>query len=327
MIKYKFVNISEFEIEIKYFFQKHPFGRYLLDRNYATVGAIDLEWNKLLEYSRNSLIGLALNNNSQVIGLIGFHLSKWDTDVFQKKLAFLQYFLVQECGDLDFEREVASNLLEKFHDWTVEYKIQVVISKLDTQYFSPIYILQQNGYIIYETLTHQTIDASIVNVGLADEIVYRYASDTDIEDLKDIGSKNTYSKSHFYLDNSFPIEKVNLMYACWMDNAVKSSQKIIIIEEDKQIAGVFVYDVVDYKNTIDKKFAVWKSAFVNSNFRDKGIGLKLFKAAMQSCLSRGVDVIDSAVVDRNIGSQNLHNKLGFRLVNTQYTFHKWFNNN
>ncbi len=327
MVQYKFVDLSKFEKEIKFFFQKHPFGRYLLDRNFATTGAIDFEWNKLLEYSKTASVAIALNNNSEVIGLIGFHLSKWDTEVFQKKLAFLQYFLVLEDGDVNFEREVASNLLEKFHEWTIELKIQVVISKLDTQYFSPIYILQQNGYIFYETITYQTIDASDVATGIADGIEYRYACEADIEALKNIGLKNTYPKSHFYLDNKFPVEKVDLMYSCWMENAVKSSQKIVIIEEANQIAGVFVYDVVNHKTTLNKKFGVWKSAFVDSNFRDKGIGLKLFKAAMQSCLNNGVDIIDSSLVDKNIGSQSLHNKLGFRLVNTQYTFHKWLDNN
>ena len=120
------------------------------------------------------------------------------------------------------------------------------------------------------------------------------------------------------------MDKIDLMYARWIENALKSDQKIVIVEDNLKIAGVFIYDIVDYTAIMNKKFAVWKSAFVDSSSRGKGIGLKLFRATLQSCIEDGAEVVDSSLVEKNTISQSFHDKLGFRIINTVYTLHKWF---
>lgn len=324
MIEYKITDITPYKDSIQRLFQKQPFGRYLSDRTIERSGAIQHEWNCLTDYAKKASIMLAIKDTSEVIGIVGFNFSEFDTEVFQKRLAFLRYFMVEE-GDITFEREIASTLLEKFHDWVENNSIQVVVTKLATQYFSPIYVLQQNGYILYENLTFQSLDISGGDENLSfRDIEYRYASDSDTETLKKIASNNTFSKSHFYLDTEFSVDKVDLMYAKWIENALKSDQKIVIVEDDHKIAGVFIYEIVDFTAIMGKKFAVWKSAFVDSSFRGKGIGLKLFKATLQSCIDDGVAIVDSSLAEKNIISQSFHDKLGFRMVNTVYTLHKWF---
>jgi len=57
---------------------------------------------------------------------------------------------------------------------------------------------------------------------------------------------------------------------------------------------------------------------------NKGLGLALFKAVIQSCIDHNVAVIDTDLVEKNIVSQRIHDKFGFNLVYTLYTFHKWF---
>jgi len=322
MVEYKFADISLYENQIKDFFKKQPFGRFITNRDIEKQYAIDYEWSNLLNYAKQGEIVIAFNK-TDVCGFIGFHFSKWDTEVFDKRMAFLQYFMVAESFDSD-EEEISTNLLMKFHEWVKESKIQVAITKLDTQYFTPVYTLQQNGYIVYETVTLQSIDASKVDANIGSGIKFRYANELDNEELKEISLKNTFRKSHFYLDPNFSVEKIDLMYAKWIDSALKSDQKIVIVEENNQIAGVFIYDVLDLSDKIKKKIGVWKSAFVDSSFRNKGVGMRTFKAAMQSCINDDVDIIDSSLVEKNIISQSFHNKLGFRLVNTLYTFHKWF---
>jgi UDP-2,4-diacetamido-2,4,6-trideoxy-beta-L-altropyranose hydrolase len=324
MIEYKIIDITHYEDAIKKLFHKQPFGRYLSDRKIEKPGAIAHEWNRLLEYSKKSTVILAIKDETEVIGIIGFHFSEFDTDVFQKRMAFLQYFMVEE-SDITFEREIAKSLLDQFHDWVKDNAIQVVATKLASQYFSPIYVLQEHGYILYENLYFETLDISKGDTNKDyKDIEYRYARDADKDTLKEIALNNTFSKSHFYLDTKFSVDRVDLMYARWIENALKSDQKIVIVEDDKKIAGVFIYDIVDYTETMNKKFAVWKSAFVDSSSRGKGIGLKLFRATLQSCIDDGADVVDSSLVEKNSISKSFHDKLGFRMTNTVYTLHKWF---
>lgn len=324
MIEYKITDISHHENAIKKLFHKQPFGRYLSDRKIEKSAAINYEWNRLIEYSKKSTLTLAIKGKTEVIGIIGFHFSEFDTDVFQNRMAFLQYFMVEEDG-IAFERNIAKSLLDKFHDWVKENGIQVVVTKLASQYFSPIYVLQQHGYIFYENLYFETLDISKGDTNKdCKDIEYRYAQDSDKEKLKEIALNNTFSKSHFYLDTKFSVDRIDLMYAQWIENALKSDQKIVIVEDDHKIAGVFIYEIVDYTATMNKKFAVWKSAFVDSSSRGKGIGLKLFRATLQSCIADGADVVDSSLVEKNSISKSFHDKLGFRMTNTVYTLHKWF---
>lgn len=320
----KVEDITPFELEIKNLFQKQPFGRFLSDRRIERANATNIEWDNLVNYSKKGIIILSFDTDSKIIGFIGFHFSQWDTDIFKKRLAFLQYFIVKET-DSSAERKIAETLLFNFHDWILNEKIEVVITKLDTQYYSPIYILQKNGYIFYETITYQTLDASSIRNNIFEGIEYRFADYKEKDILKKISLENTFRKSHFYLDSMFEVKTIDTMYACWIENALNSSQKIVIIEDNKQIAGVFIYELINYKSCFNKKIGVWKSALVDTKFRNKGIGLNLFKAALHSCIKDGVDIIDSSLVEKNIVSQSFHNKLGFRLVNTQYTLHKWFN--
>lgn len=319
----KVEDITPYEIEIKNLFQQQPFGRFLSDKSIEKTNAINYEWDNLVNYSKKGNIILSFDNQSRINGFTGFHLSQWDTDIFKNKLAFLQYFLVKESVSFT-ERIIAENLLFNFHKWIHDKEIRVVITKLDTKYFSPVYILQQNGYIFYETATYQTLETTSIGNNIANGIDYRFANEKDKDTLKEISLKSTYRKSHFYLDNKFDVKNVDSMYACWIENALNSSQKIIIIEDNKQIAGVFIYELTNYNSAFNKKFGVLKSFFVDNKFRGKGIGLKLFNATLDSCINEGADIIDSSLVEKNIISQNIHNKLGFRLVNTLYTFHKWF---
>jgi L-amino acid N-acyltransferase YncA len=324
MITYSKINkFSSIQDQLKVFINSTPFGRYLADRRIELSRSIVFELLNLEEYSERGNIILAFNDNREILGMIGFHLSEWDTKVFLKRIALIKYFLIKEF-DATIEREIANQLVLLFHEWTADNKINAVITKLDTQYFIPVLTLQKNGYILYECITFRSVDISSDIMNIGEGIQYRFAKESDIEVLKKISLKNTFRKSHFYLDPNFNVERVNLMYSKWIENALNSNKKIVIIEDDNQIAGVFIYDLVDYSSILGKKYGIWESAYVDNNFRNKGIGLKLFKATLQSCINNGVNIVDSELVEKNIISQNFHDKLGFRLVNTLYTFHKWF---
>lgn len=320
---FKITDCASWEKEIRQFIISTPFGRFMSDRRIEFKNSVEFELINLKKYTERGNYIIAANEKSEIQGLIGFHFSQWDSDVFLKRVAILQFFLVKEV-DVNIDKAIANQLIEQFHNWINENQINVVITKLDTQYFTPILTLQQHGYILFECVTFRSLEINNSLKSIGEGIKFRYAVESDNETLKQISLNNTFSKSHFYLDTNFDTERVELMYAHWIESALKSKQKIVIVEDNNQIAGVFIYDLVDYSSVLNRKIGVWKSAFVDSNFRDKGIGLKLFRVTLQSCINDGVDVVDSSLVEKNIVSQSFHDKLGFRLVNTLYTLHKWF---
>lgn len=324
MVTYKILqDLSLYENALKLFFKSVPFGRFLSDPKINLNSAVEHEYNALLKYMERGSIALAINHKNNIMGLIGFHFSEWDTDVFQKRMAIIQYFLVKEI-EVEAEQEISTGLINLFHKWSKENKIDVVVTKLDSKYFTPILMLQKNGYLFYECITYRKLEVAKDHYKKSNDILFRYAKESDKEQLKKFALKNTFKKSHFYLDTNFDLSKVEIMYSKWIENALNSKQKIVIIEESDQIAGVFIYDIADYTSLFNKKFGVWKFAAVDSNFRDRGIGTKLFMATLQSSVDNGAEIIDSTLAEKNIISQKFHDKLGFYLVNTVYTLHKWF---
>jgi L-amino acid N-acyltransferase YncA len=306
------------------FFQNVPFGRYFSDRNYDNTIALDYELNRLEIYLKNGGVCFAFfPNNAIISGLVGFNFSAWDTDVLKKRTAIMRYFLVEEKDSMD-DYEIAVVLINEFHAWVKKNEIDVAITKVETIYFKPVVVLQEMGYVFFECNTIKTVDLSQLKYVSNQDVKYRYARKEDFEKLKELTLNNTFKKSHFYLDKKFEVENVNALYAKWIKTALHSEKKIVLIEDENEIVGIFIYDFNGNSNHFGFRTATWQSAAVNTLFRNKGLGKRLFEAVIQSCIDQKVEIIDTDLVEKNIASQKIHDKFGFKLVHTTYTFHKWF---
>jgi GNAT superfamily N-acetyltransferase len=324
MIRYlELQNIPEYLEPLKDFFSQVPFGRYLTDKSFSEKVSVEFEIQQLTHFTKKGILCLAINENNKISGLIGFNFSLWDTEVFKKRTALIQYFLVKDAG-YSLDAEIASNLLNIFHDWVAKNKIDVAIARLESKYFIPVKLFQENDYCFYECITQRSLDLRTNNYEIAANVNYRFAKNEEKEKLKEIALKNTFNKSHFYLDSNFEVSKVELMYSKWLATALNSNKKIVVIENENAIAGIFIYELVDLTELFGIRVGIWEFAAIDSQHRKKGLGTILFESALDACIKEGANVIDSSLVEKNIISQRLHDKLGFGLVNSYYRFHKWF---
>lgn len=298
-----------------------PFGRYLSDTSSDYKKAIDLEMKNLNAYGQTGELYFAYRDNL-LVGILGFKKSRWDTDHFENNVAKVSYFLVSD--DDDDKDYISQGLVQKLDQWAKKEEIKFVVAKIDTFHFAPVVALQEAGFIFYECITQRVIK----NTGIFQEEElsgeYRYVQEKDLPTLKSIASKSTFKKSHFYLDRHIKKEKVDSLYEEWVENAYNSDSKIIVIEDEGNIAGMFIFRMNGFDDVIKKTSATWEFAAVSPDFRNKGIGRKIFKCALHACIDNGAEVIDTTLIEKNIISQKLHENLGFRLLNTYYTFHKWF---
>ncbi len=305
------------------FFSKIRFGRFLSDRNLRHEDALNLEIKKLLEYIETGNI-IFLLEEDEIRGLIGFRESEWDSKHFGYKVAKIEYFLIDEnCIN---SKNGAIMLIDSFHHWIKKQNIKVAIAKIDSVLFDVSEALQKNKYIFYECITYRNL-RNPNSLALAfDDAKYRFADLKDVSQIKSIALSNTFEKSHFFLDSKFETEKVNEMYAEWIETALNplSGDRVIVIEEDNEIAGTFIYSLPNLPDFQNLKFSKFEFLAINKKFRGRGLGKKLFEAAILSSVNDGVDIIDSTLVDKNIISQNIHEQYNFKLLNTFYTFHKWF---
>lgn len=323
----RYIKIDSFEIfkkQLITFMQSVPFGRYLSDKSVDANEAIQHELSVLDDYiNTGGLCYVATTEDGDITGIIGFHFSSWDTEVLKKRTAIIKYFLIKELASRQ-DKDTSTNLIDIFHTWAEKNSIDVTTAKLETQYFTPVIVLQEHGYIFYECNTIKTLDLTTDNHWNFKNVKFHYATAEDLENLKKLALKNTFKKSHFYLDEKFDSKNVDNLYAKWINSALNSNQSIILTEHNSSISGVFIYDIITNPYLFKKKVAVWKFAAVETSLRHKGLGLALFQATLQSCIDQKVDIIDTSLAEKNILSQKLHDKFGFKLVYTLYTFHKWF---
>lgn len=322
MIKFKkFNDLSNIDSYLSKFFATVPFGRYITDTTIIRNDAIEEELFILHEYSKSSEIYLAFKGE-KILGIIGYKKSKWDSKHFGFNVAKINYFLVD---DNDLEKKlIASKLLNYFNDWGFKHEIKLVLAKLDTSNFPPVLAAQNSGFVLYECITQRILH----NLCDFNENIfshkYRYAKKEDLVALRYIAAKNTFNKSHFYLDEQIDSKKIDSLYEKWVDNAYESKSKIIVIEENGIIAGMFIYQVNEPNIALKTISATWQFAAVAPEFRNRGFGKKLFQCALNACIKEGALSVDTTLVEKNIISQKIHEKLGFGLLNTYYTLHKWF---
>ncbi len=309
--------------KILIFFSKIRFGRFLSDRNLKFEEGLNLETRKFLKYIDSEHIRFLVEEN-EICGLIGFRESEWDSKHFGYKVAKIDYFLMDQ--NYINSKNGAIMLIDSFHHWVEKQNIKVAVVKIDSFLFDISEALQKNNYIFYECITYRNLRNPKSLALKFDEAKYRFADFKDTTQIKSIARSNTFEKSHFFLDNKFKTEKVKAMYAKWIETALDpiSKQRVIVIEEDNEIAGTFIYSLPDLPEFQILKFSKFEFLAINKKFRNRGLGKKLFEAAILSSVNDGVDIIDSTLVDKNIISQNIHEQYDFKLLNTFYTFHKWF---
>ncbi|UZH55513.1 GNAT family N-acetyltransferase [Salinimicrobium tongyeongense] len=302
------------------FLSRVPFGRYMNDPFTKKEEAVRGKIEKLKLYGQTGVLYFAFKDED-IIGLIGFKKSEWDTDHFGYAVAKIDYFLVSE--EQEDRKNVSLGLINLFESWARDEKISLVMTKIDTSYFTPVLTLQEKNFFFYECITQRIVHSeNFTDKDLSSN--YRYMVADDVPVLKSIALQSTFDKSHFYLDNRIKKNKVDSLYQKWIESAVNTESRIIVVEEENKIAGMFIFKINGYDKVIAKKRATWEFAAVSPEFRGKGIGREIFKCALHACIDNGAEVIDTTLIEKNIISQKIHEELGFKLLNTYYTFHKWF---
>lgn len=326
MILFKEVfDLNDYSERIIEFFRETDFNKYLVDKSLNKENAAIYSFNIFSKDNKDSNLFIALNEKDSIVGLILFCVSDWDTRIFKKKVGIVKYFLVNS-GDKTSDRLMSQDLLNICENWAKNQNIEVLITKISSQYFEPVLALQNNSHIFYECVTETSLKVTDKIIEKYNDNVfnYRFPKPEDKSRLLEIAKANTYQKSHFYLDNKFDVDDVNSLYFKWIEGVIDLNKNLLVIDYDNDVAGMFVYEIEPFNNLLNNKYANWKFAAIDSKYRGNELGKLLFGAAVKICLLEDVGFINSSLVEKNLISQKLHSQIGFGLSNTFYTFHKWF---
>lgn len=298
------------------------FGILMTDSNIPIDFALRKEILSIMEYINQYTVYLYIQNTA-IVGMIGFRRSDWDSIHFGYNVAKIDYFLYDQKHT--HAQRAVQQLIKQYDDFVIKYDVKLCLSKVYSSSYLITEEFQKDDFSFYECITYRRryLDTSIVTS--SSKFGYRFAKKSDLQMLQNIAAENTFDKSHFYLDRNFKKLEIDYMYQKWVTTALNEANKnIIVVEIESQIAGMFIYSL-GHKD-VDRNLcsATLEFLAVSSNFRGKGLGSHLFESVLKACYDDGARIINSSLADKNIISQKIHEKFNFNLVNTSYTFHKWY---
>jgi len=115
------------------------------------------------------------------------------------------------------------------------------------------------------------------------------------------------------------------MYRKWVQSAWESNDLIAVIEVEDQIGGFFIHNVDNLlSEKMGYKYGQMKNLVIDSNFRESGLGEKLWVGTIALMKKAGSIYIDSGYSSKNYISSKLHTKYLFYPVCEEVVFHLWF---
>jgi GNAT superfamily N-acetyltransferase len=303
-------------------FDEYSLGRYCSDWTLDIIASRRLEHDRLIDYlQQNGDSSWLAIHNERPVGILGIRKSEWDTNFWGINYANIDYLYV--CNQVMGEKAtILGQLLNKANQWFIDEKIDFASTRVDSIDIDAIQSLEKQGFRYIETTVINSFDLKklVTPPQFTGEI--RYAHPDEEDELIDM-VEDGFLSHRFYADKRFPKSQVDSMYRNWVINSLISSHwATIVLEAQNQLRGFFIYSVEDLSDYFKKKFVRWRLAAVRDKDRGGGFGDSLFNGAMQFVRDEA-EIVDSGLTIRNIRSFNLHNKLGFRIINSSITLHKW----
>jgi len=125
--------------------------------------------------------------------------------------------------------------------------------------------------------------------------------------------------SRFALDQRFDNQEFEKLYAKWVERSIQKeiADKTLTVFKEEVPRGVITLGQTTERESSIGLFAV------DSEYRGRGIGTKLLKAADSFSFNRGDRLITVATQGKNQGACDVYQKFGFELISETYIYNYW----
>ncbi len=247
--------------------------------------------------------------------LIGCRVPKWDEDHFGFRMASINVFISRDGPAIE-------NMVGECLDHLRGCGVKFVSSRINGDNIALIHLLESNGFRYYENIIWPVLKFEEGVIVRPKDV--RLMTDADIERVVEIAGGNSFPRSHFHCDTGFSKEKVNSMPAKWVKTAWKNKDPIAVIESDGEVAGYFAFKMdKTLSETTGYNYARMRHLALDSSFRGKGLGKRLFGGTIALMGEMGAEYIDSGYSSKNHMSARLHVQHSFESVYEEVTLHLW----
>jgi RimJ/RimL family protein N-acetyltransferase len=302
----------------------YRYGRFIEDSDLQpSAGRAFLtdELSRLLLQPHVKTFG-AFEDGHRLVGFLVAHESAWDTDHFGVRV-----WIVDGCyitpSDYETEFRIADLLVGAFDRWSREARIEFVSVKAASLDLPVVNVYEKWGFRYIESWVYNRFNLDRVGAHPRTPMQLRLAGPADREFMHAY-SQEAFSLQRFHADHRIPHDKADSMYRKWIDTAFdEPRQKTLVYDQDGVPAAYLIFYINDYRPQFGKQYVQWKMALLGPSVRGRGVGADFFVSLLYYHRDQGMDVVDSGLTMRNLPSLNLHNRIGFKIISTLVTFHKW----
>lgn len=283
-------------------------------------GWMNLFFKGLKSYyaNENHYLFYEISNGTPIF--IIYHVNKWDEDHFGIRMA--SSTLVFSFPDIS--HNTLSNFIKQVIKYLEELGVQFVSTLINGDNLSIIHAHLDNQFRYYETIVWPILNTEDhSNKIKACKIL---TDENKLPIVKKIAENYQYQRGHYHCDYRFKKVHVNSMYSKWVETSFYSNDTVCIIEENGEIVGYFICGIDSLlEKHLGYRYGRLKSLALNSEYRGKGLGGKLFANTLSYLKKNGCDYIDSGYATKNHVSSFLHSSNFFHSNYEEVRLHYWTN--
>jgi len=265
-----------------------------------------------------------LTQNGRVLGLLAAEKSAWDTEHFGFGVGRIRNFFVSPVLDLKKTLTANEALVKACLSWMKHEKVKCVLTRVDLDDALDIETYQQNGFQLADVLItfylNVSLPSAVKNPKLEGPIKVRPFQKGDDAALMQI-ARAVFRNDHFHRDSRFPQPKSDELFVKWTYNSCQGAADHVLVAatENEKPIGFITCKIEELGKS---NYGVIDLVAVSPQHQGKGVGTILTREAINWFADR-VDTVFVGTQANNKASIRTYEKVGFRLFNTELTFHKW----
>lgn len=303
---------------IKLLIAKNKYNPYSNLKFYKDIDKLNNYYYKLFSAGRNIKILSAMRGN-EMVGLLTFSISQWDSKVFGVKMGKLGY--ITATGGYAQEFTIKNKLLNSAIKYLKKHGIKHLSARIDSNDFSSVHALENNRFRIMDNLlTYILKERKIIFPEVERWFTVKKIAKQDLKIAGDIMA-NARMESHYSVDPTIPTLKVKNMYRRWLESKYKRPQNndILVAKRGERIVGCSFFPF----NILLKRFTGLKTlhrGLITVDPSAKGCSIALINAQLKR--RKNLDFAEFETQTYNYRMMSIIQKLNMQLIRCRYTFHR-----
>jgi ribosomal-protein-alanine N-acetyltransferase len=265
-------------------------------------------------------------SDGDVSGAIVAEKSVWDSSHFGFGVGKIRRVVVSDILKGQNAVKVHEVLIKSCMTWMKKNEVKCVMTRVDLDNADDTVPYDKTGFQLADALLTYHLDVQAVeqapDLQSGESIAVRSSRTEDVAPLMEI-ARTSFTNDHFHRDPRFPQDKSDELFAKWVYNGCQGSADIVLVaaDENEEPCGFIICKTEEAGR--GSKYGVIDLIAVSPSHQRRGIGTRLVKEAVR-WFAQSVESVFVGTQANNIPSIRTYEKVGFRLLRTQLTLHRWF---